>query len=56
MGGAVIIIENDAAWTAKLAEATAEGKTVRRGAAPLPRCSDPRELAAQARGRFGEAN
>ena len=27
MGGAVIVIENDASWTEKLAEAVAEGKT-----------------------------
>ena len=29
MGGAVVIIENDAAWGTKLAEAKAAGKTVR---------------------------
>ena len=33
MGGAVVVIENDAAWGTKLAEAKAAGKTVRLGAA-----------------------
>jgi hypothetical protein len=28
MGGAVIVIENDASWKTKIAEAAAEGKTV----------------------------
>jgi hypothetical protein len=37
MGGAVVIIENDAAWGTKLAEAKAAGKTVRRCAAASPR-------------------
>jgi len=36
MGGAVQVIENDAAWGAKLAEAKAAGKTVRAQQCPPP--------------------